>query len=122
MANLIVCPCCGSVVDEKKIKLPSKLTGLEEKMLQFIGHYIRSSDGRSPTLAEIGKACGVKSSGTVHRYLKSLESKGVISRSGRRWGVIQPITLAETVEELQAVTKEYDIKFDLDEMRDLRSD
>jgi len=61
------------------------LTELERRMLNFIGDYLRENDGRSPTLAEIGEACGVNSVGTVHRYLKSIEDKGLLNRSGSGW-------------------------------------
>jgi repressor LexA len=61
------------------------LTELEHRMLSFIGDYLREHDGRSPTLVEIGEACGVNSVGTVHRYLKSIEDKGLLDRAGSGW-------------------------------------
>ena len=61
------------------------LTALEERMLMFIGDYLRGNAGRSPTLAEIGEECGVKSVGTVHRYLKSVEDKGFLERARNGW-------------------------------------
>ena len=61
------------------------LTALEERMLMFIGDYLRGNAGRSPTLAEIGEECGVKSVGTVHRYLKSIEDKGFLERARNGW-------------------------------------
>lgn len=57
------------------------LTGLETRMLSFITMFL-STEHKSPTLKEIGEACGVASSGTVHRYVKSLEDKGVLVREG----------------------------------------
>ena len=60
------------------------LTGLEEKILQFITHYI-AQNGHAPTLAEIGKALDIRSKGTVHRYVKSLIKKRQLHRDGRHW-------------------------------------
>lgn len=61
------------------------LTDLEQRMLTFIGEYLRQHAGRSPTLAEIGDGCGVNSVGTVHRYLKSIEDKGFLDRARAGW-------------------------------------
>jgi len=60
------------------------LTGLEERVLQFITHYI-AQNGRAPTLAEIGGALGIRSKGTTHRYVQSLIRKGHLHRTGRSW-------------------------------------
>lgn len=67
--------------------MSAKLTKLEEKMLSFIGDYMRAHDGDGPTLKQIGNACGIKSPGTVHRYVKSLETKGRLVR-GKHWRTI----------------------------------
>lgn len=61
------------------------LTDLEQRMLNFIGEYLREHAGRSPTLSEIGNGCGVNSVGTVHRYLKSIEDKGFLDRARAGW-------------------------------------
>ena len=60
------------------------LTRLEEKVLQFITHYI-AQNGHAPTLEEIGEATGVTSKGTVHRYVESLINKKQLHRDGRGW-------------------------------------
>ena len=60
------------------------LTALEEKILQFITHYI-ARHGHAPTLAEIGKALSIRSKGTVHRYVESLVRKKHLHRTGRSW-------------------------------------
>jgi len=60
------------------------LTGLEEKVLQFVTHYI-AQNGHAPTLAEIGEALNIRSKGTVHRYVKSLIKKRQLHRDGRHW-------------------------------------
>lgn len=61
------------------------LTELEQRMLNYIGEYLRENEGRGPTLAEIGEACGVHSVGTVHRYVSSIENKGFLSKAGKGW-------------------------------------
>lgn len=60
------------------------LTGLEEKVLQFITRYI-TQNGRAPTLVEIGAALSIRSKGTIHRYVESLIKKGQLHRTGRGW-------------------------------------
>lgn len=61
------------------------LTGLEKKILHFIGEYLRENDGRSPTLSEIGDGCDVKSVGTIHRYISSIEDKGFLEKARSGW-------------------------------------
>ncbi len=60
------------------------LTGLEERVLQYITRYI-SQNGHAPTLSEIGEGLDIKSKGTIHRYVSSLIDKGHLHRSGRGW-------------------------------------
>ena len=64
------------------------LTELESRMLAFIDDYV-STQGKSPTLQDVGNATNVRSLGTVHRYIKSLESKGALVRGGG-WRSIRP--------------------------------
>lgn len=61
------------------------LTELERKILNFIGEYLRENEGRAPTLAEIGEGCGIKSVGTIHRYVSSIESKGFLEKARSGW-------------------------------------
>jgi repressor LexA len=61
------------------------LTDLETRILNFIGEYLRENEGRSPTLSEIGEGCGVRSVGTIHRYLSSIEAKGLLERARKGW-------------------------------------
>jgi repressor LexA len=61
------------------------LTALERKILNFIGEYLRENGGRSPTLSEIGEGCGVKSVGTIHRYIASIEDKGFLEKARSGW-------------------------------------
>ncbi len=62
------------------------LTRKEEKVMQFITRYI-SLNGHGPTLEEIGLDIGVRSRGTVHRYVKALEEKGHIQRAPNWRGI-----------------------------------
>lgn len=61
------------------------LTGLEDRILRFIGNYLRDNGGESPTLAEIGEGCGISSVGTVHRYVASIEKKGYLEKARAGW-------------------------------------
>lgn len=56
------------------------LTDQENNTLQFIRNYL-AQFGYAPKFSEIGKAIGVNSQGTVHRYVQSLEDKGYINRA-----------------------------------------
>ena len=60
------------------------LTRLEETILQFLTRHI-AQHGHAPTLDEIGAGVGIRSRGTVHRYIESLVSKGHVYREGRSW-------------------------------------
>ena len=61
------------------------LTRLERKILDFIDEYIGNNKGESPTLSEIGANCGIKSTGTVHRYISSIENKGFLDKARKGW-------------------------------------
>jgi len=56
------------------------LTSQEQKTLQFIRNYL-AQYGYAPKFKEIGRAIGVNSHGTIHRYVQSLEDKGYIDRA-----------------------------------------
>ena len=60
------------------------LTQLETRILRFIRGYI-AQHGVGPTLTEIGAAMGIRSKGTVHRYVQSLKNKGVLEHVERGW-------------------------------------
>ena len=50
----------------------------QQKVLAFVKE--RLGDGIPPSVREIGNACGIKSTSTVHAYLKRLEDEGYIDR------------------------------------------
>ncbi len=64
------------------------LTELEQRILEAIKLYI-SQQGRSPTLVEIGRAVGVASKGTLHRYVQGLIDKGQLVRNHAGWRGLQ---------------------------------
>lgn len=51
----------------------------QKKVLNFIKEFLREK-GYPPSVREIGKAVGLKSSSTVHGYLARLEDEGFIKR------------------------------------------
>lgn len=60
------------------------LTRREQDILDIITRYI-SREGYGPTLQEIAKAAGIKSKGTVHRYVQSLIRKKYLRNTGQGW-------------------------------------
>ena len=57
------------------------LTPKQQKVLSFLQE--RAQTGGPPTVREICLAAGIKSTSTVHAYLKVLEQGGYIQRDGR---------------------------------------
>ncbi|WP_312907189.1 LexA family protein [Tissierella praeacuta] len=51
----------------------------ESEILNVLVDYIKQN-GYVPSVREIGKIVGLKSTSTVHKYLKGLELKGFIER------------------------------------------
>lgn len=64
----------------RKKNNPNELTTREKSILEFIRQKIWDS-GFPPTVREIGEAVGLRSTSTVHNYLKRLELKGVIRKN-----------------------------------------
>ena len=60
------------------------LTRREQDILEIITGYINRS-GHSPTLQEIAETAGIKSKGTVHRYVRSLIRKKYLRHTGGGW-------------------------------------
>lgn len=55
------------------------LSGRQQAILDFITRYI-GERGYPPSVREIGRALGIRSSSTVHGYLRRLEDKGFLRR------------------------------------------
>ena len=71
--------CCNL---RKKINLDG-LNNREEAILKFIEKQIKTK-GYPPSVREIGKATGLKSTATVHGYLNKLEEKGYIKKEQQK--------------------------------------
>ena len=64
----------------RKKNNPNELTTREKSILEFIRQKIWDSCF-PPTVREIGEAVGLRSTSTVHNYLKRLELKGAIRKN-----------------------------------------
>ena len=64
----------------KRLGKNRELTSREKSILEFIRQKIWDS-GFPPTVREIGEAVGLRSTSTVHNYLKRLELKGAIRKN-----------------------------------------
>ena len=65
-------------------KDPNSLNKREKAIVKFIEKHIKAN-GYPPSVREIGKSVGLKSTATVHGYLASLEEKGYIKRRTSWW-------------------------------------
>jgi repressor LexA len=74
---------CAAFIEEEPM-----LTSLEDRMLGFIRSHL-ADHGHAPTLTEIGAALGLRSKGTVHRYVQSLIDKGRLEQPQRGWRSLQ---------------------------------
>lgn len=88
-----------------------KMTERETQIYQYILAYTQEHM-YAPTIREIGKAVGYKSTSTVASYLERLESKGMIEvgqdspRAIRLVGYsIVPNSMIEELNKLRVVTK-----------------
>lgn len=75
--------------------MAENLSKRQEEILQFIIKRTRES-GYPPTVREIGKAVGLKSSSTVHLHLGILEQKGYIKRDAAKTRAIIPLCDADS--------------------------
>ena len=64
-------------------KKTGELNKREKAILKFIEKQIMT-DGYPPSVREIGKAVGLKSTATVHGYLAKLVEKGYIKKEGKK--------------------------------------
>jgi repressor LexA len=63
--------------------MPNPLTSLERRILDYLVEYLRKNTYQ-PSIREIGKRFGIKSTKTVSEYLQSLADKGWIERDPAR--------------------------------------
>jgi len=59
------------------------LSPRQQEVLDYLKSY-QASQGYCPSVREIGRALGLKSSATVQRHLDGLEKQGHIKRAGIR--------------------------------------
>lgn len=64
-------------------KDPNSLNKREKAIIKFIEKQIKEN-GYPPSVREIGKAVGLKSTATVHGYLEALEKKGYIKKESQK--------------------------------------
>lgn len=64
-------------------KDPNELNKREKAILKFIEKQV-GINGYPPSVREIGKAVGLKSTATVHTYLAGLATKGYISKENQK--------------------------------------
>jgi len=62
-----------------RVFMPEPLTSRQQKLLTYILDSIRSS-GRPPTVREICRAFGYRSTGTARDHLRALEAKGQLKK------------------------------------------
>lgn len=63
--------------------MPKPLTSLERRILDYLVEYLRKNTYQ-PSIREIGKRFGIKSTKTVSEYLQSLADKGWVERDPSR--------------------------------------
>src|SRR5262245_32056766 len=63
--------------------MPKPLTSLERRILDYLVEYLRQNTYQ-PSIREIGRRFGIKSTKTVSEYLQSLADKGWIERDPSR--------------------------------------
>ena len=68
---------------KKKNNVNIELNDREQAILKYIQKQIRTN-GYPPSVREIGKAVGLKSTATVHGYLNKLEEKGFIKKEQQK--------------------------------------
>ena len=60
---------------------------VSEEKLNRVMDYIRKfteENGYTPSVREIGKECGIKSTATVHSYIEKLQDKGYLSKTDHK--------------------------------------
>lgn len=58
----------------------------EEKLIKVMDYIRKFSEenGYTPSVREIGKECGIKSTATVHSYIGKLQSKGYLNKTDNK--------------------------------------
>ncbi len=58
----------------------------EEKLIKVMDYIRKFSEenGYTPSVREIGKECGIKSTATVHSYIEKLQNKGYLNKTDNK--------------------------------------
>ena len=58
----------------------------EEKLIKVMDYIKKFTEenGYTPSVREIGKECGIKSTATVHSYIEKLQNKGYLSKTDNK--------------------------------------
>ncbi len=58
----------------------------EQKLIRVMDYIRKFSEenGYTPSVREIGKECGIKSTATVHSYIEKLQSKGYLNKTDNK--------------------------------------
>lgn len=101
------------------------LTSRESAIIEFIRSNLKAK-GYPPSVREIGSAVGLKSSSTVHSYLKRLEEKGCLRRdptkpramelvgeTGRQGSEVKMVPLLGRVAAGQPILASENLEFDV---------
>ncbi|MDD3765755.1 MAG: transcriptional repressor LexA [Eubacteriales bacterium] len=72
------------------------LTSRQLEILSFITEFI-SSNGYPPSIREIGKAVGLKSTSSVHNHIQALERLGYITKNGLKKRSMFPSNLSKHI-------------------------
>ena len=88
-------------------KDPNSLNKREKAIVKFIEKHIKAN-GYPPSVREIGKSVGLKSTATVHGYLASLEEKGYIKKESQKGRTLKLLKggLADENENQMEIQKE----------------
>ena len=90
-------PCASSPWSATKTSATSSPTGSKE-ILAFINSSI-GDRGYPPTLREIGRQFGIKSTNGVNDHLRALEKKGYLQREDMKSRALRPVdTVGQTVD------------------------
>ena len=81
-------------------KDPDSLNKREKAILKFIEKNIEKN-GYPPSVREIGKAVGLKSTATVHTYIAALERKGYVKKENQKGRTLRLLKGGSTEKEPQ---------------------
>lgn len=89
-----------------KKKDPNELNKREKAILKFIEKQI-IANSYPPSVREIGKAVGLKSTATVHGYLAKLEEKGYIKKESQKGRTLKLLKGGAGTQKEQTAIKEF---------------